>query len=379
MPLDVEEAVRDRYGKAALAREAALCCPVSYDPKLLAALPAEILERDYGCGDPSEHVRPGETVLDLGSGGGKICYLAAQVVGAAGRVIGIDANDDMLDLARRHQAGMAAKLGFANVEFRKGRIQDLRLSLDAVEARLRQRPIKDAAGWAEFEAWRHAERAERPLVADGAVDVVVSNCVLNLVRTEDKAEMFREMHRVLKPGGRAAISDIVCDEDVPLDLQRDPDLWSGCISGAFREDAFLAAFAAAGFVGMTIAKRDAAPWQTVAGLEFRSMTVVAWKGRSGPCLDRNQAVVYRGPWREVVDDAGNVFRRGVRHAVCGKTFEDVTRGPYAAEVIGLEPAQPVPPGLEQTMLCGQPGVRSAAALKGASAVGACCGPSGSCC
>ena len=132
---------------------------------------------------------------------------------------------------------------------------------------------------------------------------------------------------------------------------------------------------------MTIVKRDAAPWQTVRGIEFRSMTVIAWKGRPGPCLDRKQAVVYRGPWREVVDDAGNVYRRGVRHAVCGKTFLDFTHGPYSEEAIAQEPARSVPSGLEQSMACGQPGVRSAAEMKGAATVAApegCCTPGGSC-
>ena len=99
--LDVERAVRERYGAAAQAKENALCCPVDYDPHYLAIIPQEILDRDYGCGDPSRHLQQGETVLDLGSGGGKICYIAAQIVGAKGRVIGVDRNDEMLSLANK--------------------------------------------------------------------------------------------------------------------------------------------------------------------------------------------------------------------------------------------------------------------------------------
>jgi arsenite methyltransferase len=105
--LDIESAVQARYSGAALAREPELCCPVSYAPALLAALPEEVLARDYGCGDPSRHVWPGETVLDLGSGTGKICFIASQVVGPSGRVIGVDMNDDMLDLARRNAPTVA--------------------------------------------------------------------------------------------------------------------------------------------------------------------------------------------------------------------------------------------------------------------------------
>ena len=123
MPLDVESAVRQRYGAAASETEAALCCPVEYDPRFLEILPAEIIERDYGCGDPSRYVRAGETVLDLGSGGGKICYIAAQIVGASGKVIGVDTNREMLALANKYRGEMAEKIGYANTEFHTGKFR----------------------------------------------------------------------------------------------------------------------------------------------------------------------------------------------------------------------------------------------------------------
>lgn len=135
-PLNVEAAVRDRYSAAAQQKEAALCCPVEYDRQYLEAIPEEIIERDYGCGDPSQFVKPGDTVLDLGSGGGKICYIAAQVVGAEGKVIGVDCNDDMLTLARQYQPEMSEKLGYDNVDFRKGKIQDLKLNLELLDQQL---------------------------------------------------------------------------------------------------------------------------------------------------------------------------------------------------------------------------------------------------
>jgi ubiquinone/menaquinone biosynthesis C-methylase UbiE len=292
---DVETAVRARYGAASHQKEAVLCCPVEYDPQYLKILPLEIIERDYGCGDPSRFVRAGETVLDLGSGGGKICYIAAQIVGAGGRVIGVDANREMLALANKYLNEMAAKIGCENVEFRRGKIQDLRLDLNAVDEFLRVNPIKTANDFALYEAFAAQSKAEKPLIADDSVDVILSNCVLNLVRPEDKQQMFAEMFRVLKRGGRVAISDIVADEEVPVHLQNDPESWSGCISGAFREDAFLEAFERAGFYGIEIVKRDEKPWRIVEGIEFRSVTVIAFKGKQGACFERNQAVVYKGP------------------------------------------------------------------------------------
>jgi arsenite methyltransferase len=128
--IHVEQSVRSRYSGAAQEREAALCCPVNYRAELLEAIPQDILERDYGCGDPSPFVKAGDTVLDLGSGGGKLCYITAQLVGAEGRVIGVDCNTEMLALARRHQAEVVERIGFDNVSFRCGLIQDLQLDLE---------------------------------------------------------------------------------------------------------------------------------------------------------------------------------------------------------------------------------------------------------
>ena len=130
--VETEQEVLRRYAEAATVREDALCCAVSYDPKFLAAIPPEILERDYGCGDPSRYVREGETVLDLGSGGGKICYIASQIVGPAGRVIGVDFHPPMLERARRYRTSVAARIGWDNVTFHRGRSQDLRTDTESL-------------------------------------------------------------------------------------------------------------------------------------------------------------------------------------------------------------------------------------------------------
>lgn len=272
-----EASVHRRYSAAANAREEALCCPVTYAGDYLAVIPQEILERDYGCGDPTRFVRPGETVLDLGAGGGKVCYILSQVVGREGRVIGVDCNPEMLALARRHQQTIADRIGYANVEFRNGLIQDLRLDLDRLERELACAPVSDLKGWLTLRGVEERLRREHPLVADASIDCVVSNCVLNLVRPSDRVQLFSELHRVLRVGGRAVISDIVTDADVPVHLQANPELWSGCVSGAFREDRLLRAFAAAGFSAVEVLDRQASPWRTIDRIEFRSLTVVAHK------------------------------------------------------------------------------------------------------
>ncbi len=349
--MDQTLAVQERYGAAAQTLEPALCCPVSYDSRYLKAIPQEVLDRDYGCGDPSRFVRSGDTVLDLGSGGGKICFIASQVVGPTGRVIGVDRNRDMLNLARWARPQVAQALGYDNAEFRCGQIQDLALDMEAVDDWLATHPVRMREDLFALGEAQQRLRRERPLIADASIDVVVSNCVLNLVGEDDRRKLFAELFRVVKVGGRVAISDIVCDEDVPLHQRQDPTLWSGCISGAYREDRFLQAFAEAGFHGICLAKRDEKPWQVVEGIEYRSVTVVAYKGKQGECREGNHAILYPGPWSEVRDDDGHIFPRGERVAVCAKTYRLLTSEPYAAQVIGLPPYQAIADADQQPFAC----------------------------
>ena len=256
-------------------------------------------------------------------------------------MIGVDMNTDMLALARRYQREVGDRIGWHNVEFKRGRIQDLALDLDALDSWLGEHPVDDASAPHVLEGEQVRLRKEEPLIADDSVDVIVSNCVLNLVSEAHKAALFPEMFRVLKRGGRTVVSDIVADETVPDHLKSDPDLWSGCISGAMTEAGMLEAFEAAGFYGIRVLERSAQPWRTVEGIEFRSVTVEAWKGKEGPCYETNKAVIYRGPWRQIVDDDGHLFRRGERTAVCEKTFEIMTREPYAGEFDPVLPREAV--------------------------------------
>lgn len=173
------------------------------------ALPQNIVNTSLGCGTPLEiaKLQPGETVLDLGSGGGLDCLYASRLVGASGHVIGVDMTPEMLALARTN----AQKVGATNVEFRQGELE--RLPLD-----------------------------------DNSVDVIISNCVVNLA--PDKDRVFREAFRVLKPGGRVAISDMVTRVPMPEILRSNMESWAACVSGAVTEKDYIAKMRAAGFVGV---------------------------------------------------------------------------------------------------------------------------------
>ncbi len=382
--MSIIENVRERYAKGANAVVPELCCPVDYDASLLKVLPQEIIDRDYGCGDPSKFVHEGDVVVDLGAGGGKICFMASQVAGPTGRVIGVDATADMLDLSRRTNKEVGDKIGWHNVEFRHGWIQDLALDRDKLASWLESNPVKDLAGTEALELEKARLRRDEPMIPDASVDLVLSNCVLNLVGSDEKAEMFKEIARVLKRGGRAAISDIVCDEDVPLSMQNDPELWSGCISGAMREDRFLQAFADAGLYGVEIAVYQKEAWAVVEGIEFRSMTVVAYKGKEGPCLDHKEAVIYNGPFSEVRDDDGHVLKRGVRTAVCRKTFGILTSAPYEGQFTPVRPLIEVSEADAVDFDCASDGARTPAETKfgverANNLPASCCEPEAGCC
>jgi arsenite methyltransferase len=379
-----EAAVLQRYGNAAEEVDACLCLPVSYDRALLRVIPHEIIEKDYGCGDPSGYVRAGEAVLDLGSGSGKACYIISQIVGATGKVIGVDFNPPMLELARKYQKSIGDQLGYHNVEFRRGKIQDLKTDLELLDEYLKENPVCSVADLARLEEVETRLCREQPLIADESIDVIVSNCVLNLVRAEDKRGLFAEMYRVLKRDGRVAISDIVSDEPVPEHLAKDRDLWSACVSGAFQEEELLRAFEDARFYGIYVEEFRSEAYQTVEGIEFRAITVTAYKGKEGPCIERNQAVIYRGPWKQVVDDDGHTLERGARTAVCEKTFCIYSKAPYEDQFILVPPRAEVAVEKAGEFDCSRDHRRSPRETKGLDFTvtqlsGGVCGPKSNCC
>ncbi len=383
---NIESEVLERYQEGARQQQPTLCCPTEYEGNYLHILPEEIIAKDYGCGDPTRYVNKGEIVVDLGSGAGKNCYILAQKVGATGKIIGVDFNDEMLTLARKYQDEMADKIGYHNTEFVKGKIQDLKLPLDKVQTWLNNNPIHSVDDVAQYDVECDRLRQTETLIPDNSVDVVISNCVLNLVRPQDKKQLFQEIYRVLKRGGRAVISDIVCDEDPTDKILNDPELWSGCIAGAFREDNFLKMFEDAGFYGIEILKREETPWHTIDGVEFRSMTIRAYKGKEGECWERKQAVVYKGPWKQVQDDDGHTYCRGEKMAVCDKTYQILTsdNSPYKKDIIAIDPYDNISLEEATTFSCTNRAIRHPKETKGAkyslTAINNddCCSP-GECC
>lgn len=249
MAEDIRATVRDKYGKAALrvSQSGGGCCssvgsacdPITadlYRAEETAGLPAEAVQASLGCGNPTAlaHLAAGETVLDLGSGGGIDVLLSARRVGPTGKAYGLDMTDEMLALARDN----AARAGVGNVEFLKGHIEEI--------------PLPGAA-----------------------VDVVISNCVINL--SPDKDRVLAEAFRVLKPGGRFAVSDVVVRGPVPEAVRRSVELWIGCIAGALDEDEYRAKLARAGFVDVEVEPTriyraaDAREALTAAGLDVDAL------------------------------------------------------------------------------------------------------------
>lgn len=316
--MDIESIVKTEYSKV-LNKESdylineyqMLCNAEQYDKGLIEKIPAVILENDFGCGNPSRYVRSGDVVLDLGSGSGKICYILSQIVGPTGKVIGIDITPEMLNLARSQQDAFADLIGYDNMEFCHASIADMKTDLDKVEEMLARSKIDSLQKFQAFERRKTEIFDANPLIADSSIDVVVSNCVINLVSTSKKVDVFLEMYRILCPGGRIAISDNVSNIEVPMHLQNDPQLWTACYSGVFQEQKLYETLEKVGFEGVRIEIRNDDPAKIVGGVEFRAVTVTAVKPfRASTDEKPSHGVIYRGPWFEVVDENGVRLRRG---------------------------------------------------------------------
>jgi radical SAM protein with 4Fe4S-binding SPASM domain len=240
----VTKTVKKKFSNAAYNPVADYYCPTGYDPKDLAHIPNEVLDVSYGCGNPAAlaDIKKGETIVDLGAGGGIDCFIAAKRLGKKGKVIGIDMTDEMLEKARESSGKVGEVLGYDIVEFRTGNIMELPVDSDSV-------------------------------------DLVISNCVINL--TEDKDKVLEEIYRILKPGGRFIISDIVSDKPVPGYLKRDKELWNACLSGALTDRKFTEVAENAGFSNVTMTNNYL--YKKVEFIEFYSITLKGSKPQEVGC------------------------------------------------------------------------------------------------
>ncbi|MEM9553409.1 MAG: methyltransferase domain-containing protein [Acidobacteriota bacterium] len=324
-PHDIEhpthEAVRDYYGRV-LATSADLktsaCCPEESVPAhhkpVLALLPDEILTRSYGCGSPLPAALDGCRVVDLGCGTGRDVFVASALVGEEGTVIGVDMTDEQLAVARGHEDEHARRLGYArpNTRFERGLIEDL-----------------GALG-----------------IADESVDVVISNCVLNLA--PEKERVFREIYRVLKPGGELYFSDVFCDRRLPRAVREDAELVGECLGGALYDEDFRRLMAGCGWLDVrTVASsrievEDVSIRRRLGTAQFTSKTIRAFKLTSleDRCEDYGQVAYYRGGVEGMEDafvlDDHHVFERDRPLLVCGNSaaMVDETRFGRFFDVVG---------------------------------------------
>lgn len=259
--------VKDFYTEAAETAKEDIINPACYDPALMAHIPEKYRFRGYGCGSPvmDAGIAEGEHVVDLGSGRGIECFIAAKITGKNGKVTGIDMLDPMLAHAREGQAAVAKSLGFDNMDFRKGYLETLPLENDCA-------------------------------------DLLLSNCVLNL--STDKRRTFAEMFRVLKPGGRLTISDVVCETEPGPEIRNDDTLHGECIAGAQTQKNLCGLLEEAGFESLIMIKRF--PYRTVGGHQFFSLTFSARK----PQEDEMVKTVYRGPLKTAITPSGEILTPG---------------------------------------------------------------------
>ena len=238
MSKKIRDEVSKFYGAAAEKPMESLCCASVYDTAEVSHIPKKVLDISYGCGSPISlaGIKEGEIVLDLGSGGGIDCFIAAKKVGKNGRVIGIDMTDEMLKVAIETAPIVAENLGYDIVDFKYGLLEDI--------------PIEGET-----------------------VDLITSNCVLNL--SPDKGAVFKEIYRVLKPTGRFCVTDVVSEGVLPEEILNDKQMWGECLSGAMTEEGFMSAAKEAGLQGLrTISK---SLYREVEGIHFYSVTVSGYK------------------------------------------------------------------------------------------------------
>ena len=293
------EDVQDFYGSAAEQPKKDLCCPTTYPTEDIDHIPQEVLDRFYGCGSPiiSAQIKNGESILDLGSGAGIDCFIASKKVGANGSVIGIDMTENMLKVANESKKTVINNLGYENVEFRKGFLEEI------------------------------------PADSKSA-DLITSNCVINL--SPNKRTVFLEIWRVLKDNGRLVVSDIISDYEPSDEIRTNKQLWGECLAGALTENQFMSYLEQTGFYGIEVLSKS--HWKTIDKINFYSVTLRAFKyDKSKSCVFKGHKAVYNGPYKVIIDDEGHVFQRNQEVEVCTDTVTKLSLPPYQNNFTIIEP------------------------------------------
>ncbi len=309
--IEIQENVRQYYGQVLQSTadlKTSACCTLdampSYLKKLLSSVHPEVLERFYGCGSPLPPVLTGKTVLDLGCGSGRDCYLLSKLVGPTGRVLGVDMTPEQLEVATRHLDWHAEQFGYGNVEFFHGQIENL-IELG---------------------------------IADNSIDLVVSNCVINL--SPEKPKVLAEIFRVLKPGGELYFSDVFADRRIPAALRQDPVLLGECLGGALYWEDFRRILQNLGCPDVRTVKQspisidDAEIAAKIGMVKFQSVTVRAFKmALEDRCEDYGQIACYQGGIPEHIHafdlDDHHHFETGRPMRVCGNTADMLSLSRYA--------------------------------------------------
>ena len=326
-----------------------VCCAERYDTAYLRRVPKVVVDADFGCGNPTKYLRRGDRVLDIGCGAGMNCYIAAQIVGPEGEVIGVDFTPAMLAAARGAQEAFRAEVpDTAPLHFIAASASDLALDIEWADARLAANPPQNQKSLQEHLAAIAGQRRQAPAIADASIDAVISNCVINLLDDLDKPSVFREIARVLKPGGRFAISDNVSNIPVPDTVKADRVLWSACYAGVLQEQEFYAQLEKAGLVNIRIEVRNPDPALTVENLIFYSITVTGEKA-AAPSAAAGASALYRGPFKAVLGESGKMYRRGVVEAIAAAD-QIILADPEAAGFLLSDAAQT--PALASSKCCG---------------------------
>ncbi len=316
--IEISESVRHYYGQVLQSSndlKTSACCSIDAMPEylksLLSGLHPEVLERFYGCGSPLPPALQGKTVLDLGCGSGRDCYLLSKLVGPTGRVIGVDMTPEQLEVAVRHRVWHAERFGYSNIEFLHGHIENLA-----------------AIG-----------------IEDNSIDVVISNCVINL--SPEKPKVLAEIFRVLKPGGEFYFSDVFADRRIPAFLHQDPVLLGECLGGALYWEDFRRILHALGCPDVRVTKQnpislnDLEVAAKIGMVKFSSVTVSAFKlPLEDRCEDYGQVACYLGTIPEHLHtfdlDEHHHFETGRPLRVCGNTADMLSASRYAEhfQVVG---------------------------------------------